>query len=96
MRNEIIEVLQAMQSLISAPVRQICCYKSMCYEDSIAGVTILVDPWLVGELTFYGTTWAYTGRKGELPPVDVDSVAAKADIIVLTQVGGRSVLEGQV
>ena len=50
------------------------------------GVTMLVDPWLVGELTFYGQTWAFTGRKGDLPPVDVDAVAAKADIIVITQV----------
>ena len=46
---------------------------------------MLVDPWLVGELTFYGQTWAFTGRKGDLPPVDVDAVAAKADIIVITQ-----------
>lgn len=53
------------------------------------GVTILVDPWLTGELTFYGQTWAFVGRKGELPPVDVDAIAAKADLIVLTQVALR-------
>ena len=46
---------------------------------------MLVDPWLVGELTFYGQTWAFTGRKGDLPPLDVNAVAGKADIIVITQ-----------
>lgn len=50
------------------------------------GVTMLVDPWLVGELTFYGQTWVFSGKKGDLPPVDVDAVAGKADIIVITQV----------
>lgn len=45
----------------------------------------MVDPWLVGELTFFGQDWAFVGRKGELPVVDVEAVAAKTDLIILTQ-----------
>ena len=52
------------------------------------GVTILVDPWLVGELVFYGQEWAFRGKKGVLTPdkVDVDAIAKRADLILLTQV----------
>ena len=52
----------------------------------LSGVTILVDPWLVGDLTFYGQTWAFKGKKGKLPPLNTDEIAAKADLIVITQV----------
>ena len=55
-------------------------------KHTFAGVTILVDPWLVGDLTFYGQTWAFKGKKGKLPPLNTDEIAAKADLIVITQV----------
>ena len=56
-------------------------------------VTILVDPWLVGELVFYGQEWAFRGKKGSLPPVDVDALAAKTDLIILTQVRSPQLLQ---
>ena len=46
---------------------------------------MLVDPWLVGELTFAGQNWVFEGKKGLDPPLDVDAIAAKADFILLSQ-----------
>ena len=40
----------------------------------------------MGDLTFYGQTWAFKGKKGKLPPLNTDEIAAKADLIVITQV----------
>ncbi|CAG9463492.1 unnamed protein product [Pedinophyceae sp. YPF-701] len=49
-----------------------------------AGVTLLIDPWLVGDLTFGGLgEWFYAGKKVDaLPPFEESS---QCDAIVLTQ-----------
>ena len=51
-----------------------------------AGVKILVDPWLVDELTFAGQRWLYRGKKTHIPPTDPDEVAKGCDAIILSQV----------
>ena len=52
------------------------------------GVTVLVDPWLDGDLVFANQTWLYRGQKGALQDVklDVDQIGANADVILLSQV----------
>lgn len=47
---------------------------------------ILVDPWLVDELTFAGQRWLYRGKKTHIPPTDPDEVAEGCDAIILSQV----------
>lgn len=51
-------------------------------------MTVLVDPWLEGDLVFAQQTWLYRGQKGALKDVklDVDAIGAKADVILLSQV----------
>lgn len=52
------------------------------------GVKVLVDPWLVGDLTFLQQDWLYRGKKraiGRTINVDVAAVAAETDVVVLTQ-----------
>ena len=51
-----------------------------------AGVKILVDPWLVDELTFAGQRWLYRGKKTHISPVDPDEVAKGCDAVILSQV----------
>ena len=53
-----------------------------------AGVTVLVDPWLQGDLVFANQTWLYRGQKGALKDVklDLDVIGAHADVILLSQV----------
>jgi L-ascorbate metabolism protein UlaG (beta-lactamase superfamily) len=51
-----------------------------------AGVKVLVDPWLVDELTFAGQRWLYRGKKTHIPPRDPDEVAKGCDAIILSQV----------
>ena len=53
-----------------------------------AGVTILVDPWLQGDLVFGGQTWLYRGQKGRLDKahLDIDKIMAEADVVLLSQV----------
>ena len=53
-----------------------------------SGARVLVDPWLVGDLTFFEQGWAYVGRKRVLGPgrVNVEEVAAETDLILLSQV----------
>jgi len=51
-----------------------------------AGVKILVDPWLVNELTFAGQRWLYRGKKTHISPVDPDKLAKGCDAIILSQV----------
>jgi hypothetical protein len=56
---------------------------------------VLVDPWLVGDLQFFGQGRLYTGRKrgfGGSSGVDVDvaSIAADTDVILITQVCPRA------
>jgi len=53
------------------------------------GARVLVDPWLVQDLTFFDQAWAYVGRKKVLGPgrVNVDEVASETDLILLSQVG---------
>ena len=50
---------------------------------------VLVDPWLVGDLTFADQDWLYTGKKRALRAVDVDvqQICDDTDLILLTQVG---------
>ena len=48
---------------------------------------LLVDPWLVGSLTFGGLDFIYEGKKkvfGKDEPVDLDKVARETDVILLT------------
>lgn len=54
----------------------------------MTGVTVLVDPWLEGDLVFAKQTWLYRGQKGALKDVklDVAAIGAKADVILLSQV----------
>eukprot|EP00197_Chlamydomonas_leiostraca_P013760 CAMPEP_0202865702 /NCGR_PEP_ID=MMETSP1391-20130828/6305_1 /ASSEMBLY_ACC=CAM_ASM_000867 /TAXON_ID=1034604 /ORGANISM="Chlamydomonas leiostraca, Strain SAG 11-49" /LENGTH=283 /DNA_ID=CAMNT_0049545569 /DNA_START=222 /DNA_END=1072 /DNA_ORIENTATION=+ len=52
------------------------------------GVRVLVDPWLVGDLTFAEQDWLYRGKKrviGRTLRVDVSQVASETDVLVLTQ-----------
>ena len=55
----------------------------------LAGLTVLVDPWLEGDLTFAEQAWLYTGRKGRLADValNLKDIEAQADVILLSQVG---------
>ncbi len=48
------------------------------------GVTVLVDPWLVGQLTFGGLSWVYAGNK-KGPKLDPQAIAAGADFMLITQ-----------
>ena len=48
------------------------------------GVTVLVDPWLVGQLTFGGLSWVYAGNK-KGPKLDPKAIAAGADFMLITQ-----------
>ena len=51
-----------------------------------AGVKILVDPWLVDELTFAGQRWLYRGKKTHISPVDPEELAKGCDAVILSQV----------
>lgn len=55
-------------------------------ELAASGIKILVDPWLVGELTFGGLSFIYAGSKRVARPetIDVDRLAAETDLILLT------------
>ena len=53
-----------------------------------AGVTVLVDPWLVGQLTFGGLGWVYAGNK-KGPALDPAAIAAGADFMLITQARPR-------
>lgn len=55
-------------------------------------MTVLVDPWLEGDLVFANQTWLYRGSKGALNDVklDLDQIAAQADVILLSQVRAAS------
>lgn len=58
------------------------------HTSTCAGVTVLVDPWLEGDLVFANQTWLYRGQKGALKDVklDLDVIGAHADVILLSQV----------
>ncbi len=47
-------------------------------------MTVLVDPWLVGQLTFGGLGWVYAGNK-KGPALDPGAIAAGADFMLITQ-----------
>lgn len=54
----------------------------------VAGVNVLVDPWLVGNLVFADSEWLYKGVKRVFKP-SVDAakqIAANTDVILLTMV----------
>lgn len=51
-----------------------------------AGVTVLVDPWLVGDLTFLEQYWIYRGEKIKARGLDVAEIAASSDVCLITQV----------
>ena len=48
---------------------------------------MLVDPWLVGKLTFGGLDFIYAGSKRVARPdtIDIDALAADTDLLVLSQ-----------
>ncbi len=48
---------------------------------------MLVDPWLVGELTFLQAAWIYSGEKVRTKDLDWRAVAARSDFMLITQVG---------
>ena len=58
----------------------------------LTGVTVLVDPWLEGDLIFAHQTWLYRGSKGALNDVklDLDAIGSQADVILLSQVRGAA------
>jgi len=49
------------------------------------GTTILVDPWLVGALTFGDTPWLYEGKKKRLPAQDLAAVCSRTDVLLISQ-----------
>lgn len=55
-------------------------------EFGASGARILVDPWLVGKLTFGGLDFIYAGSKRVATPesIDIDRLAAETDFILLT------------
>ncbi len=55
---------------------------------ALAGLTVLVDPWLEGDLTFGEQAWLYTGKKGRLADValNLKDIEAQTDVILLSQV----------
>ena len=48
---------------------------------------MLVDPWLVGQLTFGGLSWVYAGNK-KGPKLDPQAIAAGVDFMLITQASG--------
>ena len=56
------------------------------------GVTLLVDPWLEGDLVFANQTWLYCGSFGGLfvVLVVVVGIGSQADVILLSQVRGAA------
>ena len=50
---------------------------------------MLVDPWLVGDLTFAKQSWLYSGRKVRTRDVDAPAVARGSDVMLITQVHMR-------
>ena len=73
-------------------IRSIQYHQYHCWDT--AGVTILVDPWLQGDLVFGGQTWLYRGQKGRLDKahLDIDQIMAEADVVLLSQVRTADVL----
>ncbi|EFN51973.1 hypothetical protein CHLNCDRAFT_139469 [Chlorella variabilis] len=57
------------------------------YVQFKSGINVLVDPWLVGKLTFGGLEFVYAGSKRVARPeaVDLEALAAATDVLVLTQ-----------
>jgi hypothetical protein len=58
---------------------------------ALAGARVLVDPWLVGDLSFFEQGWLYTGKKrgfggGSGVQIDVREVAGDTDVVLITQV----------
>lgn len=56
---------------------------------------MLVDPWLVGDLSFFDQAWLYTGKKRGFGgssgvKVDVNSIADDTDVILITQVSSAA------
>ena len=51
-----------------------------------AGVRVLCDPWLTGDLVFGGQTWLYRGKKTAVRDLDVPAIGHSADLLVLSQV----------
>ena len=66
------------------PAGSYCCSLLTDKCVSSAGVTALVDPWLVGQLTFGGLSWVYAGNK-KGPKLDPGAIAASADFMLITQ-----------
>eukprot|EP00891_Asterochloris_glomerata_P002268 jgi/Astpho2/2268/Aster-x0102 len=54
---------------------------------ALAGLTVLVDPWLEGDLTFGEQAWLYTGKKGRLADIalNLKDIEAQTDVILLSQ-----------
>eukprot|EP00208_Stichococcus_sp_RCC1054_P003332 CAMPEP_0206140588 /NCGR_PEP_ID=MMETSP1473-20131121/9954_1 /ASSEMBLY_ACC=CAM_ASM_001109 /TAXON_ID=1461547 /ORGANISM="Stichococcus sp, Strain RCC1054" /LENGTH=298 /DNA_ID=CAMNT_0053534787 /DNA_START=250 /DNA_END=1146 /DNA_ORIENTATION=+ len=50
-----------------------------------SGVTVLVDPWLVGDLTFLEQYWIYRGEKIKARGLDVAEIAASSNVCLITQ-----------
>lgn len=50
----------------------------------MAGLTILVDPWLVDPMTFYGQPWLFTARH-KTPPAFTPATLPPLDCILLSQ-----------
>lgn len=59
-----------------------------------AGVTVLVDPWLLGELAFLQASWIYSGAKIHTKNLDWRAVAERSDFMLITQ-ASRDRLDSQ-
>ena len=60
-------------------------YSLTCLVCVPIGVKMLVDPWLVGNLTFADQEWLYKGTK-TAPMPTIQDIEASTDFILLSQV----------
>ncbi|WIA11643.1 hypothetical protein OEZ85_011746 [Tetradesmus obliquus] len=67
-------------------------YEGNCFwvKFNNSGARVLVDPWLVGDLSFFEQGWLYTGKKrgfggGSGVQIDVREVASDTDVVLITQ-----------
>lgn len=65
-----------------------------CEPAACAGVKVLCDPWLTGDLTFAGQLWLYRGKKTAVRDLNFASLGQGVDLLVLSQV--RSYLKAEV
>eukprot|EP00403_Amphidinium_massartii_P027903 CAMPEP_0178394490 /NCGR_PEP_ID=MMETSP0689_2-20121128/12733_1 /TAXON_ID=160604 /ORGANISM="Amphidinium massartii, Strain CS-259" /LENGTH=187 /DNA_ID=CAMNT_0020015121 /DNA_START=1 /DNA_END=561 /DNA_ORIENTATION=+ len=55
------------------------------YSLEIGGKSLLIDPLLVGDLSFAGQRWAFVGTRTKVVKLMAEDVAGKYDAVVLSQ-----------